>query len=119
MKKYIFKLLKASFLSLLVSSCTNMSDISYVTAEQVRSSCNAEAEQLVEQVVAFQQPAESALGMTVLKPGRFIYRCEKQGIWIAIMYPEVNDKVNCHYREGDELCTIAWVKKDLNTLTFD
>ena len=106
---------KITILSLLVFSCTNKE----LVTEQLRDSCAHEAEQLVTQVLVFEQPAESGSGVTLLKPGRFIYRCEKHGEWTAIMYPDSGKKVNCNYRKGKHRCAVAWVQGEISTKTFD
>jgi len=119
MKNFNNTIVKVSILGLFVFSCANETNIKQVSTAHVRGSCSLEAEQLVKQVVSFEQPTKPKSVATILVPGRFIYRCEKRGEWTKVMYPEIGEKINCSYRKEVHRCSIGWVKGDITTLIFD
>ncbi len=110
---------KVGILTLAVSACTKEGPVKQVSVDQIRSACTREAEQLIKSVIIYEQPIESKSTAIVLESGRFIYRCEKQDDWVAIIYPEVGEKVDCNYRKIEQQCSLGWIKEELTTLTFD
>jgi hypothetical protein len=50
--------------------------------------------------------------------GRFVYRCERQGDWLAIMFPGLGETVDCSQRPPTRGCPTGWVQGDVTTAIF-
>lgn len=77
--------------------------------------CTPEAERLLATVTVFPQPTSEMPELTVLKPGRFIYRCRREGAWLAIMFPAAGEAVDCTGRAPARACAIGWVRDGIRT----
>ena len=80
--------------------------------------CAAEAEQLREPVVAHASPSSDAAPLAELEAGRFVYRCERSGDWLAIMFPAREEAIDCTRRPAGEACSIGWVRGNVQTAIF-
>lgn len=106
-------------MALVVTACNSGQSSKEELVNQLRSSCALEAELLVNPVISYEQPVESKFGVTMLESGRFIYRCGKRNGWVAVMYPKMDEKVDCNYRNDKHQCPISWVKDELITGNID
>lgn len=80
--------------------------------------CASEAEQLLEPVTVHAAPAEGATLLLELARGRFVYRCERRGTWLAIMFPAPGEALDCSHRPPTRACPTGWVQGDLRTAIF-
>ena len=80
--------------------------------------CASEAEQLLEPVAVHAAPAPRSPLLLELARGRFVYRCERQGAWLAIMFPAPGEAVDCARRPPTRACPTGWVQGDLTTAIF-
>jgi hypothetical protein len=80
--------------------------------------CKSEAEQLLQPVLVFAGPASDAALLGELKAGWFIYRCDRRGAWMAIMYPAPGEPIDCSLRPARQACLIGWVHGDAPTMIF-
>jgi len=80
--------------------------------------CAAEAEQLLEPVTVHAAPAPRSAPLLELARGHFVYRCERQGDWLAIMFPPPGEPVDCAQRPPTRACPTGWVQGDLTTAIF-
>jgi hypothetical protein len=80
--------------------------------------CASEAEQLLEPVAVHTAPAAGSALLLELDPGRFVYRCERRGDWLAIRFPAAGEAVDCAVRPAARACAIGWVQGDIATATF-
>jgi hypothetical protein len=83
-----------------------------------RISCAAEAEQLLQPVAVRVEPAPWSALLLELDRGRFVYRCERRGDWLAIMFPAAGEAVDCSRRPPRRSCPIGWVQGDVATAIF-
>jgi hypothetical protein len=81
-------------------------------------SCAAEAEQLLRPVAVHAEPAPRSALLLELGRGRFVYRCERRGDWLAIMFPAAGEAVDCALRPPEHACPIGWVEGDVTTAIF-
>ena len=77
--------------------------------------CTPEAERLLSTVTVFPQPTRETPELTVLEPGRFIYRCRREGAWLAIMFPAAGEAVDCASRAPARACAVGWVRESVRT----
>ncbi len=110
---------KTYVLALIVTACNSGQPVKEEWVYQPRSSCGLEAELLVKPALSFEKPVESQLGVTMLESGRFIYRCGERNGWVAVMYPNMGEKIDCNYRDDKNQCLIGWVKGELITSNID
>jgi hypothetical protein len=87
-------------------------------AGAARISCASEAEQLLQPVAVHAEPAPRSALLLELDRGRFVYRCERRGEWLAIMFPAADEAVDCSQRPAGRPCPIGWVQGDVATATF-
>ena len=80
--------------------------------------CASEAEQLLEPVAVHAAPTEGAAVLLELAPGRFVYRCERRGAWLAIMFPAPGEVLDCSQRPPTRACPTGWVQGDVATAIF-
>jgi len=80
--------------------------------------CASEAEQLLEPVAVHAAPTEGAAVLLELAPGRFVYRCERRGAWLAIMFPAPGEALDCSQRPPTRACPTGWVQGDVATAIF-
>ncbi|HSA79294.1 MAG TPA: hypothetical protein VLE23_00645 [Geminicoccaceae bacterium] len=80
--------------------------------------CKSEAEQLLQPVLVFGEPAAEAALLGELEAGRFVYRCDRRGAWTAIMYPAPGEAVDCASRPAGRRCQVGWVHGDVPTAIF-
>lgn len=83
--------------------------------EPDRRACAAEAEQLLRGVVLYAMPAAGQPPLAELQDGHFVYRCERRGAWLAVMFPAAGEAVDCSLRGVDDVCRIGWVWGDVAT----
>jgi hypothetical protein len=84
-----------------------------------RGTCAAEAEMLAEPVTVHAAPEASSPQMTRLDKGHFVYRCERRGEWLALMFPRTRgEKTDCSLRRRDPQCSMGWVRGNLVTELF-
>ena len=77
------------------------------------SACAAEAERLARAVTVYATPAPGSAPLAELDEGRFVYRCERRGDWLAIMFPGAGEAVDCSVRPAARACPIGWVRGDV------
>jgi hypothetical protein len=87
-------------------------------ARAAEIACASEAEQLLEPVPVHAAPAVGSALLLKLDRGRFVYRCERRGEWLAIMFPAAGEAVDCAGRSAARACAIGWVRGDVPTRTF-
>lgn len=80
--------------------------------------CASEAEQLLQPVALHAAPAAGSALLLQLEGGRFVYRCERRGDWLAIMFPAAGDAVDCSVHPAERACPIGWVQGDVATAIF-
>ena len=108
----------------LLGGCATMVDYSggmsepSAAAEVGDVSCAAEAEKLLLPVAVHVRPASDAALLETLERGRFVYRCDQRGAWLAVMYPEPDEPVDCSMRSEAPFCTVGWVNSELRTENF-
>ena len=94
----------------------------YVDAEalNLRSEpeISPEAEQLLQPVAVHAEASPRSALLLELERGRFVYRCERRGEWLAIMFPEAGEAIDCSLRAPERACAIGWVEGDLATAIF-
>ena len=88
------------------------------TVELGEVACAAEAEELLQPVAIYSQPSRDAALLATLERGRLVYRCERRGTWLAVMYPGPDEPVDCSTRSEPHTCTIGWVTGELQTTIF-
>jgi hypothetical protein len=78
-----------------------------------RASCEVEASLLAEAADVHAAPgAESAL-VARLAAGRFVYRCERRGEWLGVMFPQQGERIDCSRRPAGKACSLGWVRKQV------
>ena len=80
--------------------------------------CASEAEQLLEPVAVHVAPATDSALLVELGRGSFVYRCERRGEWLAIMFPETGQAVDCTVRTPELACPIGWVEGEVTTTIY-
>lgn len=83
-----------------------------------RASCEKEAHQLDEAIDVYGKTEGDLEPITKLEKGRFVYKCEKWGKWLGIMFPGVSDKIDCSERPIGSLCRLGWIPINTKMLTF-
>ncbi|MCP5242926.1 MAG: hypothetical protein H6940_05755 [Burkholderiales bacterium] len=110
-------------IGVLVLGLSACADRPFITSSnsinQLRNTCLLEAEQLTKPAIVYSNQRNPRFETITLKPGHFIYRCEKQANWMIIMYPRSGEKIDCSYRNIENLCPVGWVKNNLETITTD
>ena len=85
------------------------------TATAVRASCAVEAERLRRPVALQVDPAATGAVLAELQAGRFVYRCTRQGDWLAVMFPAAGEPVDCTDRPAGRACAIGWTRGEIET----
>ena len=80
--------------------------------------CAGEAEQLAQPVAIYAEPRPGLARLAELADGRFVYRCERRGEWLAVMFPAPGEAVDCSVRSAREACAIGWIQGDLETMVM-
>ncbi|HET7717028.1 MAG TPA: hypothetical protein VFK86_15505 [Bauldia sp.] len=77
--------------------------------------CATEAELLVSRTEVRAAPQPGAAVVTVLEPGTSVYRCEKRGAFLGVMFPEAGGAADCSLRPPGRECPAGWTGDDLET----
>jgi hypothetical protein len=80
-----------------------------------RAGCAIEAERLLQPAAIRATPLATAVLLAELEAGRFVYRCERRGNWLAVMYPAAGEPVDCSRRGDDRACAIGWTLGEIAT----
>lgn len=73
--------------------------------------CDKEAQRLAERVVVHAAPDDRAAAVATLDAGRFVYRCEERGEWLAVVFPAAGERVDCSQRAANAACRSGWVRR--------
>jgi hypothetical protein len=80
--------------------------------------CASEAELLAQPVEIYALPRRGLRPMAELSDGDFIYRCERRGEWLAIMFPDPGEAVDCSVRSAGNACAVGWIHGDPETMVM-
>jgi hypothetical protein len=58
-------------------------------------------------------PDPAAAVTAVLMPGTSVYRCERRGTFIGVMFPEEGGRVDCSTRPRERRCPAGWTDTPL------
>ena len=101
-----------------VPGCAPAFETSRPAADNTAVACASEAERLLRRVEVRAEPAVGSTVLEELEPGRFVYRCGRQGAWLAVMFPRPEEAVDCSTRPAGRTCPVGWVAGDLETEMF-
>ena len=112
-----FALLLPSVITGIATGCSRHDAASAgLAAPAARASCDTEARQLTESAALYSAPETAPVA--ILAAGRFVYRCEERGDWLAVMYPATGEKVDCAERRTQRACELGWIRKDTHMAIF-
>jgi hypothetical protein len=76
--------------------------------------CAAEAALLANRLALRSAPDPAAAATMVLMPGVSIYRCERRGAFLGVMFPEEGGRVDCSTRPPGRECPTGWTDAPLD-----
>lgn len=94
----------------ILTGCSNANLVPHAATSPDRATCDREAGVLTEEVIVYSAPRSGLKPVAELAKGRPIYRCERRGEWIGVMYPEVNEKADCSERRSGSECPVGWIR---------
>jgi hypothetical protein len=104
----------------LLTGCASESPLSQAGPEKrAPSNCEREAVQLIEATTAYAAPSSRAVPVATLGVGRFVYRCEQHREWSGVMFPAIDEKVDCTRRAAEGQCQSGWVRGVPRVRQFD
>lgn len=86
--------------------------------EPAELGCATEAEQLLQPVLVYAEPASDAALLVELEAGRLVYRCDRRGAWLAVMYPAAGEAIDCSTRPPERACRVGWMHGEVPTAIF-
>jgi hypothetical protein len=83
------------------------------------SDCQDEAVLLVHRLELRPEPDLAAAATILLMPGDSIYRCERRGAFLGVMFPEEGGRVDCSLRTSGRECPTGWTDAPLEVEITD
>ena len=79
------------------------------------SGCATEAEVLLTRIEVRVAPARDAVVAATLDPGTSVYRCERRGAFLGVMFPEEGARADCSLRDPGRGCPTGWTDAAFET----
>ena len=103
--------LRAATLAMIIGGCAGAEFAAGTPgALPDRTSCEKEASLLAEAADVHAAPAAESALVAHLAAGRFVYRCERRGEWLGVMFPREGERIDCSRRPAGKACPLGWVR---------
>jgi hypothetical protein len=79
------------------------------------SGCASEAEVLLMRTEIRVAPDQDAALAATLDPGTSLYRCERRGAFLGVMFPEEGASADCSLRDPGRECPTGWTNVAFET----
>jgi hypothetical protein len=103
------RLLRTLLLAMFATGAHGETSASANTDGPRRSTCDHEARLLSNSARVYSAPGNRRV-ITTLRKGAAVYRCERRGAWLGIMYVLPGEKADCSLRHKSRPCRLGWIR---------